>query len=50
MHGKLPPRSALGEKGEPDAFLWATGTEDTFVCGPHAKTRRTLDEYALTGH
>ena len=50
MAGKLPTRSAIDRLGEPDAFLWATGIEDTFVVDPHSKTGRTLDEYALTGH
>ncbi len=35
---------------EPDAFLWATGIEDTFITAPWPKTGRTLDEYELTGH
>lgn len=48
--GSLPPRSAASRLLEPDAFLWATGIEDTFVTDPHAKTGRTLDEYELTGH
>ena len=50
MHGKLPPRSGLDSLKRSDVFLWATGIEDTFVSDPHAKTGRTLDEYALTGH
>jgi beta-glucosidase len=33
-----------------DAFLWATGIEDTFIVDPHPLTGRTLDEYELTGH
>ncbi len=35
---------------EPDAFVWATGIEDTFITEPWPKTGRTLDEYELTGH
>ena len=35
---------------EPDAFLWATGIEDTFITAPWPRTGRTLDEYELTGH
>ncbi|PTY07239.1 glycoside hydrolase [Opitutaceae bacterium EW11] len=35
---------------DPDAFLWCTGIEDTFVTAPWQKTGRTLDEYELTGH
>ncbi len=31
-------------------FVWLTGIEDTFITAPDAKTGRTLDEYALTGH
>lgn len=46
----LPPRSSLDRILRPDAFLWATGIEDTFVEDAHAKTGRILDEYALTGH
>lgn len=34
----------------PDAFLWATGIEDTFIVDPYPATGRTLDEYELTGH
>ena len=48
--GVLPPRSEIDRLFLPDAFLWATGIEDTFVDHPHAKTGRALDEYALTGH
>lgn len=43
-------RSALADLLCPDAFLWATGIEDTFVFAPHAATGRTLDEYELTLH
>lgn len=35
---------------EPDAFLWLTGIEDTFVFDPHLVTGRILDEYELTKH
>jgi beta-glucosidase/6-phospho-beta-glucosidase/beta-galactosidase len=31
-------------------FLWLTGIEDTFITARDARTGRTLDEYALTGH
>ncbi|HZT42783.1 MAG TPA: family 1 glycosylhydrolase [Chthonomonadaceae bacterium] len=36
----------------PDAtdFLWATGIEDTFISRPDPRTKRILDEYALTQH
>lgn len=34
----------------PDAFLWCTGIEDTFITSPWPQTGRTLDEYELTGH
>lgn len=47
---KLPPRSQLEELLRPDAFIWATGIEDTFVFNPHPKTGRILDEYELTKH
>lgn len=43
-------RSQLPRLSEPDAFLWATGIEDTFITAPWPKTGRTLDEYELTGH
>jgi beta-glucosidase len=46
----LPPRSRLGELLAPDAFLFATGIEDTFVAAPWPPTGRTLDEYELTQH
>jgi beta-glucosidase len=32
------------------SFWWAAGIEDTFITTPHPQTRRTLDEYELTGH
>ncbi len=34
----------------PDAFVWATGIEDTFITAASPKTGRTLDEYELTQH
>jgi len=43
-HSRLPRLS------EPDAFLWGTGIEDTFITEPWPQTGRTLDEYELTGH
>lgn len=43
-------RSQLEQLTEPNAFLWATGIEDTFVTAPWPVTGRTLDEYELTGH
>ena len=46
----LPPRAALERLTAPDAFLWATGIEDTFITAPWPATGRTLDEYELTGH
>jgi beta-glucosidase/6-phospho-beta-glucosidase/beta-galactosidase len=46
----LPPRSRIGELLAPDAFVFATGIEDTFVAQPWPATGRTLDEYELTGH
>ena len=46
----LPSRSEIDRLVEPDAFLWATGIEDTFVAAPKESTGRTLDEYELTGH
>lgn len=45
-----PSRSQLDRLLEPDAFLWLTGIEDTFVFDPHHVTGRILDEYALTKH
>lgn len=35
---------------EPSQFYWMTGIEDTFIATPYWKTKRTLDEYELTGH
>lgn len=49
-HPKAVLRSQLARLAEPDAFLWATGIEDTFVYNPHATTGRILDEYELTKH
>jgi beta-glucosidase len=46
----LPARSRIGELLAPDAFVFATGIEDTFVAAPWPATGRTLDEYELTGH
>jgi beta-glucosidase len=43
-------QSLLSGLTAPDAFLWATGIEDTFITAPWPKTGRTLDEYELTGH
>lgn len=43
-------RSELDQLHEPDAFVWSTGIEDTFITAPHPRTGRTLDEYELTGH
>lgn len=43
-------QSQLPRLSAPDAFLWATGIEDTFITAPWPKTGRTLDEYELTGH
>ncbi len=40
----------LDRLSAPDAFLWATGIEDTFITAPHPKTGRSLDEYELTDH
>jgi beta-glucosidase len=46
----LPGLSAIGDVGDPDAFLWAVGIEDTFITDPHPRTGRRLDEYELTDH
>ncbi len=46
----LPGRSELDSLLEPDAFVWATGIEDTFVFNPDVRTGRILDEYELTNH
>lgn len=43
-------RSQLDQLTAPDAFLWATGIEDTFITDPWPGTGRLLDEYALTRH
>lgn len=45
-----PTRSNLDTLLAPEAFLWATGIEDTFITAPHPQTGRTLDEYDLTQH
>ena len=42
--------SRLDQLLDPEAFLWSTGIEDTFILDPWPKTGRTLDEYELTGH
>jgi beta-glucosidase len=42
--------SQLARLTDPNAFMWATGIEDTFITAPWPKTGRTLDEYELTGH
>ena len=42
--------SHLDQLMDPEAFLWATGIEDTFIVDPWPKTGRTLDEYELIGH
>ena len=49
LHG---PAAALAsaELLAPDAFVFATGIEDTFITAPWPPTGRTLDEYELTGH
>jgi beta-glucosidase len=47
---RLPHRSALDRLLAPNAFVWATGIEDTFITAPWPETGRTLDEYELTGH
>ncbi len=43
-------QSLLPRLTDPQAFVWATGIEDTFITAPWPKTGRTLDEYELTGH
>ena len=43
-------QSRLSQLTTPEAFLWATGIEDTFITAPWPQTGRTLDEYELTGH
>lgn len=47
---RAPRRSDLARLTQPDAFLWATGIEDTFVFDRHHTTGRILDEYELTDH
>ncbi|MBA3684297.1 MAG: family 1 glycosylhydrolase [Planctomycetes bacterium] len=49
-HGAVLPRSQLDRVLDEDAFIWATGIEDTFITEPWPKTGRILDEYELTGH
>ena len=44
------PRSQLNRLMEPEAFLWATGIEDTFITAPWPQSGRSLDEYELTDH
>lgn len=46
----LVPRSQLPALVQPDAFVWATGIEDTFITHPWPANGRTMDEYELTGH
>jgi beta-glucosidase/6-phospho-beta-glucosidase/beta-galactosidase len=46
----LPSNSNLSQLTSPQAFLWTTGIEDTFITAPHPRTGRTLDEYELTAH
>src|SRR5687768_5146392 len=46
----LTRQQFLDRLAAPDAFLWATGIEDTFITAPWPATGRTLDEYELTGH
>lgn len=44
-------RQATGLFGlEPEAFVWATGIEDTFTPQTDRVGERALDEYALAGH
>ncbi|MGZ4973403.1 MAG: family 1 glycosylhydrolase [Limisphaerales bacterium] len=43
-------QSEIDALTSPEAFLWLTGIEDTFITAPWPKTGRTLDEYELTGH
>jgi beta-glucosidase len=43
-------RDTLDRLLAPAAFEWLAGIEDTFITAPAARTGRTLDEYALTGH
>lgn len=47
---RIPARPDLDRLFDPEAFLWCTGIEDTFITAPWPKTGRTLDEYELTGH
>lgn len=47
---RLPRRSQIGRVTEPNAFIWATGIEDTFVADTNPRTGRHMDEYELTHH
>ncbi|HUR59499.1 MAG TPA: glycoside hydrolase family 1 protein, partial [Opitutaceae bacterium] len=42
--------SQLSHLSDPNAFIWATGIEDTFIADPWPATGRRLDEYELTLH
>ncbi|HYE07215.1 MAG TPA: family 1 glycosylhydrolase [Planctomycetota bacterium] len=46
----LPPLGQLDRLLASDAFIWATGVDDTVITAPHATTHRTLDEYELCQH
>jgi beta-glucosidase/6-phospho-beta-glucosidase/beta-galactosidase len=50
MTASAPKRSELDCLLDSNAFVWATGIEDTFVFEPHKVTGRILDEYELTHH
>jgi beta-glucosidase len=43
-------QSEVEQLSAPDAFMWLTGIEDTFITTPWPATGRALDEYELTGH
>ncbi len=43
-------QSRVAQLSDPQAFLWATGIEDTFITARWPQTGRSLDEYELTGH
>lgn len=49
-NGGAVARRRLPALRAPEAFVWATGIEDTFIVDPWPATGRTLDEYELTGH
>jgi beta-glucosidase/6-phospho-beta-glucosidase/beta-galactosidase len=49
-NGGAVARRRLPALRAPEAFVWATGIEDTFVVDPWPATGRTLDEYELTDH